>query len=172
MGHPGGCPEGVWGPIRPPRGPKIDFPPPETDFGALWKKLIFGHFGPFSGQPNPLGTPIFALFGGQFSRKMSIFRQNMANFAILRCGNMFYSLGELQLWVFGENSPTSGRDTAILVIFGLILPQIWSEFGRFWRIFYEVCGSGPRFWSKMWYFYPLAPQKLSRAIIWPFDLIF
>ena len=36
---------------------------------------------------------------------------------------MFYSLGELQLWVFGCSEPNIGGDTAKTVDFGLFLPH-------------------------------------------------
>ena len=41
----------------------------------------------------------------------------MANFAFLRCGNMFYPLGELQLLVFHRRAPSDGFKIAILVDF-------------------------------------------------------
>ena len=52
-------------------------------------------------------------------------------------GNMFYSLGELQLWVFEQNRPTSGGDTAKTPFFHRILPAE----GFFW-LYIRGCGRG------------------------------
>ena len=41
---------------------------------------------------------------------------------------MFYSLGELQLWVFGDIWTTSGRKIVIFVIFGRIFSDLWVKF--------------------------------------------
>ena len=43
---------------------------------------------------------------------------------------MFYSLKELQLWVFGRPEPSSGGNTAKTVDFGQIFALCWYDFAR------------------------------------------
>ena len=68
-------------------------------------------------------------------------------------GNMFYSLGELQLWVFHQNGPNSGGDTAHTPVFDRILHRSGGNFGL-------ICGAVGGVWGRFWgYFDPPEAQK-------------
>ena len=98
------------------RGPKTLFRPWEADFGAIWENRFFDPLDPLL----TLGHPVFAPSGAYIGLVFAISPPNMGFETFWRGGNMFYSLGELQLWVFHQRRPNSGREIEDFVHFGRI----------------------------------------------------
>ena len=79
-------------------------------------------------------TPWYPLFGtihGLFLAKNAL---KSRFWGLPWCGIMYYSLGGLQLWVFGRAKPNSGEISISGVDFGPILPHS--------RLNFRVCGRG------------------------------
>ena len=93
-------------------------------FGPFELLPVLGHFSPPINPWCPLVPPHLPYLWPEISLKFAISRQICRKIAFLMVGNHFYSLGELQLWVFRRIWPSNGGGRAFLRYFGRILaPQ-------------------------------------------------
>ena len=96
------------------------------------KKLIFWPLGTHIDPPLP---PLPTLSDAEFCDIMLKLGLKTRFDASARCGKWFYSLGELQRWVFQVCSPNSGGDRAKLLYFCrfsrfAVFSQNWGKFDQ------------------------------------------
>ena len=137
---------GLWGACGAPQRPKIAFPHLGSRF---WGDLDDSNFRPFWATLHPLlpqGTPPFGPRWAFNCNKFAFFGPNAGKIAILLVGNHFYSLGELQLWVFHRNWPNNGGGRPFLRYFGPNLALQRGEIGPNQGRFRQNLGVRKRFY--------------------------